>query len=92
MFEVESICDYVILLHKGNIIERGRPVDLCRKYDHLNKLHITLTDDTELMLDNSSASAPVVKKYLEQNRIRSIHSSEPTLETVFVELTGKGLQ
>lgn len=92
MFEVESICDYVILLHKGNIIERGRPVDLCRKYDHLNKLHITLTDDTELTLDNSSASAPAIKEYLEQNRIRSIHSSEPTLETVFVELTGKGLQ
>lgn len=92
MFEAESICDYVILLHRGNIIERGRPADICRKYDHLNKLHITLTDDTELTLDNNSASASAIKEYLEQDRIRSIHSSEPTLETAFIELTGKGLQ
>ncbi len=92
MFEAESICDYVVLLHRGNIIERGRPVDICRKYDHLNKLHITLTDDTELALDNNRTSASAVKEFLEQGRIRSIHSSEPTLETAFIELTGKGLQ
>lgn len=91
MFEAESICDYVILLHKGNIIEQGRPAEICRKYDYLNKLYITLTDDTELTLDNNSTSAPAVRAYLEQNRIRSIHSSEPTLETAFIELTGKGL-
>ena len=48
MFEAESIRDYVILLHKGSIIEQGRPTDICRKYNHLNKLHITLTDDTKL--------------------------------------------
>lgn len=92
MFEAESICDYVMLLHKGSIIEQGKPADICRKYDHLNKLHITLTDNTELTLDNNAASAPAVKEYLEQNRIRSIHSSEPTLEAAFIELTGKGLQ
>ena len=91
MFEAESICDHVILLHKGSIIEQGKPSDICRRYDHQNKLHITLTDGTELTLDNSGASAPAVKEYLEQNRIRSIHSSEPTLETVFIELTGTGL-
>ncbi len=92
MFEAESICDYVILLNRGNIIEQGKPADICRRYDHMNKLHITLTDDTELTLDNDSTSAPAIKEYLEQNRIRSIHSSEPTLEIAFIELTGKGLQ
>lgn len=92
MFEAESLCDSVILLHRGSIIEQGKPADICRKYDHLNQLHITLTDGTALTLDNSSASASAMKEYLEQNRVRSIHSSEPTLETAFIELTGKGLQ
>lgn len=91
MFEAESICDYVILLNKGNIIEQGKPADICRKYNHLNKLHITLTDNREFTLDNNSVSAPKVSEFLEKNMIKAIHSSEPTLETAFIELTGKGL-
>lgn len=92
MFEAESLCDYVILLSKGNIIEYGKPKDICRKYNHLNKLHITLKNGKEIMLENSSASACAVKEYLEKNMIDAIHSTEPTLETAFIELTGKGLE
>lgn len=92
MFEAESICDHVILLSKGNIIERGKPTDICRKYNHLNKFHVTLTDGREIMLENNSTSATAVKEYLEKNMVEAIHSTEPTLETAFIELTGKGLE
>lgn len=92
MFEAESLCDYVILLSKGNIIEYGKPTDICRKYNHLNKLHITLKDGKEIMLENNSTSAFAVKDYLEKNMIDTIHSTEPTLETAFIELTGRGLE
>ncbi len=92
MFEAESLCDYVILLSKGNIIEYGKPTDICRKYNHLNKLHITLKDGKEIMLENNSTSAFAVKDYLEKNMIDAIHSTEPTLETAFIELTGRGLE
>ncbi len=92
MFEAESICDYVILLSKGNIIEHGKPTDICRKYNRLNKLHVTLKDGREIMLENNNTSASVVKEYLEENLIEAIHSTEPTLETAFIELTGKGLE
>ena len=91
MFEAESLCDYVALLSKGNIIEYGKPKDICRKYNHLNKLHITLKDGKEIMLENNSTSAFEVKDYLEKNMIEAIHSTEPTLETAFIELTGRGL-
>ena len=91
MYEAESLCDCVALLSKGNIIEYGRPKDICRKYNHLNKLHITLKDGKEIMLENNSASALEVKEYLEKNMIEAIHSTEPTLETAFIELTGRGL-
>ena len=91
MFEAESLCDHVALLSKGNIIEYGSPKDICRKYNHLNKLHITLKDGKEIMLENNSTSALAVKDYLEKDMIEAIHSTEPTLETAFIELTGRGL-
>ena len=92
MYEAESLCDHVVLLSKGNIIESGKPADICRKYNHLNKLHITLKDGEEIMLENNSTSASAVKDYLEKNMIGAIHSTEPTLETAFIELTGRGLE
>ncbi len=91
MFEAESICDNIALLSRGNIIEYGRPKDICKKYNHLNKIHVTLKNGETAILENGSASARIMKEYLEADQIEAIHSTEPTLETVFVELTGKGL-
>ncbi len=91
MFEAESLCDHVALLNGGSIVEYGEPAALCRKYNYLNKLRVTLKDGEVVLLENGSDSAPQIKEYLEQERIAAIHSTEPTLETVFVELTGRGL-
>lgn len=91
MYEAQEICDHVALLSEGSIIEYGGPADICRKYNHLNKLCITLKDGKEITLANGRESASLVKGYLEKDRIETIHSTEPTLETVFIELTGKGL-
>lgn len=91
MFEAQSLCDHVALLGKGKIIDSGIPSDICRKYNHLNKLKITLKNGEEIVLENGSAAALPMKEYLEKDMVSSIHSTEPTLETVFIELTGKGL-
>lgn len=92
MFEAESLCGRISLLCNGSIIESGKPTDICRKYNHLNKLRVTLKDGKTVTLENGRASAVTVKEYLENEKIEAIHSTEPTLETVFVELTGKGLE
>ncbi|MCI8713935.1 MAG: ABC transporter ATP-binding protein [Ruminococcus sp.] len=91
MFEAESLCNRVALLSKGSIVELGRPGDVCQKYNHLNKLRVTLKDGEEVLLENGGASAELMKEYLEENKIASVHSTEPTLESVFVELTGTSL-
>ena len=36
-------------------------------------------------------TAEMIKKYLEQGLIETIHSTEPNLESVFMELTGRQL-
>lgn len=91
MFEAEKLCDHIALLNEGNIIEYGNPTDICRKYNHLNKLRVTLKGGKVISLENSSDSACQIKKYLEEESIEAIHSTEPTLETVFLELTGRRL-
>ncbi len=91
MYEAENLCGQVALLGEGRIIEIGSPTEICQKYNHLNKLRITLRDGKNVVLENNSSSALAVKEFLEKNMITSIHSTEPTLETVFVELTGKEL-
>lgn len=92
MYEAEALCDHVALLSRGHILEYGTPADVRRKYNHLNRLQITLKNGQKVSLENSSASALQVKEYLEQEAIEAIHSTEPTLETVFIELTGEKLE
>ncbi len=91
MFEAESLCDNVALLSKGSIIEYGKPEDISRKYNHLNRIQVTLKDGEVVSLANDSTSVCPLKEYLEKGMISAIHSTEPTLETIFVGLTGKGL-
>ena len=91
MFEAESLCDHIALLSEGNIIENGAPADICRKYNHLNKLQVTLKGGEMILVENNGTSALRIKEYLEKELIQAIHSTEPTLESVFLELTGKGL-
>lgn len=92
MYEAEALCDHVALLSRGRILEYGTPEDVRRKYNHLNRLMLTLKDGRTVSLENSSASALQIKEYLEQEAIETIHSTEPTLETVFIELTGEKLE
>ncbi|MDE7298818.1 MAG: ABC transporter ATP-binding protein [Lachnospiraceae bacterium] len=91
MFEAESLCDRVALLSEGSLIECGKPADICRKYNRRNKLQVTLKSGEMILLENGEAAALPIKEYLERNAVAAIHSTEPTLESVFIELTGKGL-
>lgn len=92
MTEAESICDHVALLNQGELVEYGAPKDVCKKYNHLNRLQIQLKDGSKRSLENNESSADEVYRLLHENQIVTIHSSEPDLETVFIELTGRGLE
>lgn len=91
MFEAETLCDHIALLSEGSIIEYGKPTDICKKCNHCNKLQITLKGGEMISLENSGASACRIKEYMENELLETIHSTEPTLEAVFLELTGRGL-
>ncbi len=91
MAEAEKLCSHVALLNEGTIVEYGEPKEICRKYNHQNQLQIRLYDGRYLELKNDCRAVGTLQTYLEQGMIETIHSTEPNLETVFMELTGKGL-
>lgn len=90
MEEAYKLCDNVALLHKGKIVEYGNPAEICREYNHQNKINILLKTGEQVVLENGKSASKEICKYFEEDNVESIHSSEPTLETVFMELTGRG--
>ncbi len=92
MEEATKICDTVALLNKGEIIEIGKPSDICLKYNNKRKIILHLTSGEEMELSHGASSAKSICELLQENLIETIHSSEPSLETVFLELTGRNLQ
>lgn len=91
MTEAEKLCDNVALLSDGKIVEYGNPKEICRRYNHQKKLKIHLTDGTEKEIAHDENSAEIISELIKSGRAETIHTTEPDLETVFMELTGKEL-
>lgn len=89
MSEAEKLCDHIALLNEGKIVEYGVPKEICRKYNHQKKLLLHLADGRELALAHNESCLDELVQYLKNEELETIHSTEPNLETVFMELTGR---
>ena len=89
MYEAEKLCDNIALLNDGNIVEYGKPQEICRKYNYQKKFKIHLKNGQDIELVHNKESAEQIKNYIENEELETIHSTEPNLETIFMELTGK---
>lgn len=91
MEEATKLCDRVALLDKGHIIEEGKPKDICLKHNKDKSYKITLDTKEEVVLKDTKENIEEINKWLRDGRIETIHSCEPTLEDVFINVTGRGL-
>ena len=91
MHEAEKLCDHIALLNEGKIVEYGAPEEICRRYNHQKKLLLHLKDGSDMELPADEQSGKKLVALFEAEQVETIHSTEPNLETVFMELTGKGL-
>lgn len=89
MTEAEKLCNHIALLNDGKIVEYGEPKELCRRYNHQKKIRLHLYNGTDMELSHDKASIEILTHYWEQEAIETIHSTEPNLENVFMELTGR---
>lgn len=87
MDEVMKLCDKVALLYGGSILEYGNPVEICNRHDLEKNIHITLTDGKTITLPNNEEAEKILASYTVKGLLKSVHSSEPDLETVFLSLT-----
>lgn len=92
MEEATKLCDHVALLNEGVIVEYGTPQDICLRYNKEKKYKILKNDKQEVILQHTKDNIELLTKWLMNDEVASIHSCEPTLETVFLEVTGRELQ
>ena len=91
MYEAQKLCDQIILLNEGKIVESGSPEEICRRYNHQKKIRIHITNGEDIEIPHDAKAGEVIAEYLSNGQLETIHSTEPNLETVFMELTGKEL-
>ncbi|MDE5966048.1 MAG: ABC transporter ATP-binding protein [Lachnospiraceae bacterium] len=91
MSEAEKLCDDIVMINDGKIVEKGTPQEICRRYNHQRMLKIHLSDGSDIQLPHNENASDKVAELIKNGRAETIHTTEPNLETVFMELTGKGL-
>lgn len=92
MEEATKLCDHVALLNEGVIVEYGTPEEICLKYNRIKKYRVQLTDGTKHILLQDADTAGRISLWMNEDKIETLHTCEPTLETVFLEVTGRELQ
>ena len=83
MQEATLLCDRLALLHKGELVEVGSPHEIIQKYNTDKKVRLEYVD-----LTTKTVAFEELQSGLDLSNVISIHSCEPTLEDVFITLTG----
>ena len=83
MTEATEICDEIALLYQGKIIEAGAPQAVIDKYSDKGKVVIRFQNGKSITVPQEETA-----NYLAQH-ISSIHTSEATLASIFIQLTGE---
>lgn len=89
MEEADMLCDRVAFLHHGEIVELGNPDALKLKYAQ-NQIHI-LTNRQSYTIQKDAKGLSELLPTLEKEGIQKIHSVEPDLKTIFLDITGREL-
>ena len=96
MTEAEKLCDHLVLLNEGKIVEGGSPKELCLRYNHQKTIEVHTQDGKEVSFEmgkeDLEKTAEKIAEILRDGNLSTIHSKEPNLETVFMELTGRKLE
>ena len=85
MNEATLLCDNLALLNKGDLIEQGSSSEIIQKYNTEKKVAVTYSDSTKKVVRFEDLQQEDYKKMM------TIHSCEPTLEDIFIKLTGEKL-
>lgn len=93
MLEATRLCDQVALLNNGHIVECAPPETLRLKYNRQQRYSVLITGHpAPMQLAASPATTAQIAAWMTAGELVTIHSCEPTLEDVFLTVTGRNLQ
>ena len=88
MAEADSVCDRLAILDEGRIVVSDEPESLKLRFARNRVVVVTRSRGT-LEVTKDAASAEEIRELFASDEVLSIHSDEPNLEEVFLELTGR---
>lgn len=95
MYDATELCDRVAFIVDGRLRALDTPRNLIMSRGAFKVRYAYMLagreEQSEIPL-NRTGEDDVLQKLVRENRLLSIHSSEPTLNDIFVELTGRRLQ
>lgn len=95
MYDAAELCERVAFIIDGHIRALDTPRNLIMSKGATKIEYTYLKDGVETLaqtaLDATGKDA-LLQSLLRENKLLSIHSSEPTLNDIFVEITGRRLQ
>lgn len=95
MYDATELCDRVAFIVDGSLRALNTPRNLIMAKGASRIQYTYFQDGKEKQREvaiNRTGEDELLQKLLKENRLLSIHSSEPTLNDVFVEITGRRLQ
>jgi fluoroquinolone transport system ATP-binding protein len=94
MFVADELCDLVAFIVDGALVAMDTPKNLKLRYGQPS-VTVEYRDNGELKSEQfilSDEDKPRLQKFIGEHNVATIHSGEPTLEEIFVKLTGRGLE
>ncbi|HBL49885.1 MAG TPA: ATP-binding protein [Firmicutes bacterium] len=95
MYDATELCDRVAFIVDGDLraLDTPRNLIMSKRASKIKYSYLENGQEKEAEgILNRTGEDVVLQKMISENRLLSIHSSEPTLNDVFVELTGRRLQ
>ncbi len=90
MEEADKLCGRVAFLHHGHIEECGAPEELKLKYAK-NEIVALLADGRRVSAEKTAEGLDRIRRAAGSCAILSVHSQEPDLEELFLQVTGRKL-
>ncbi|MGE7882708.1 ATP-binding cassette domain-containing protein [Bacillus sp. NPDC094077] len=90
MDEAETLCNRIAFLCGGEIVALDTPENLRLQYAK-DQIQVVLKDKQKEIVKKDELGAKRISEWMKKGELLSIHSHEPTLGDIFIEVTGRGL-
>lgn len=88
MEEADKLCGRIGILNQGRLVATGNPAEMKLAYAK-DEITLLKTDRQQETVKKDMDGARRILELMEQGALLTLHSREPNLEEIFIELTGR---